>query len=84
MRSRQNGWMLVLHLTDCKELSQTQHYGPTGTFNAFQNKERNDQPIDYIFLKGMWTVLTNATISQTWMGRFASDHFAVMAKLLLK
>lgn len=38
-----------LRLTDSKELSQTPHYGPTGTFTGFQNKERNDQPIDYIF-----------------------------------
>lgn len=73
-----------LHLTDSKELSQTAHYGPTGTFNGFQNKERNDQPIDYIFLKGNWKVVTHATISQTWGGRFASDHFAVIAELLLQ
>lgn len=73
-----------LHLSDSKELSQTLHYGPTGTFTGFQSKERNDQPIDYIFLKGSWKVLSHATISQTWMGRFASDHFSVMAELLLK
>jgi endonuclease/exonuclease/phosphatase family metal-dependent hydrolase len=73
-----------LRLTDSKQLTQTPHYGPMGTFNAFQNKERSDQPIDYIFLKGKWKVLTHATISQTWMGRFASDHFAVMAELGLK
>lgn len=73
-----------LRLTDSKELSQTPHYGPTGTFTGFQNKERNDQPIDYIFLKGNWKVLSHATISQTWGGRFASDHFSVIAELLLK
>lgn len=73
-----------LHLNDSKELSQTAHYGPTGTFTGFQSKERNDQPIDYIFLKGNWKVLTHATISQTWGGRFASDHFSVIAELLLK
>ncbi len=73
-----------LRLTDSKELSQTPHYGPTGTFTGFQSKERNDQPIDYIFLKGNWKVLTHATISQTWMGRFASDHFSVMAELSLR
>lgn len=72
-----------LHLVDTKEISQTQHYGPTGTFNAFQSKERNDQPIDYIFMKGKWKILTHATISQTWEGRFASDHFAVLAKVSL-
>jgi endonuclease/exonuclease/phosphatase family metal-dependent hydrolase len=72
-----------LRLTDSKEISQTPHYGPTGTFTGFQSKERNDQPIDYIFLKGKWKVLTHATISQTWEGRFASDHFAVMARISL-
>ncbi|MGC4037690.1 MAG: endonuclease/exonuclease/phosphatase family protein [Chitinophagaceae bacterium] len=72
-----------LHLTDSKEISQTPHYGPTGTFNAFQSKERDDEPIDYIFLKGKWKVLKHATISETWNGRFASDHFAVFAKISL-
>ncbi|MGK2864156.1 MAG: endonuclease/exonuclease/phosphatase family protein [Chitinophagaceae bacterium] len=72
-----------LHLMDAKEFSKTPHYGPTGTFNGFKTKERNDQPIDYIFLKGKWKVLNHATISQTWEGRFASDHYAVMAGLVL-
>jgi endonuclease/exonuclease/phosphatase family metal-dependent hydrolase len=73
-----------LRLTNSKELSQTPHYGPTGTFTGFQSKERNDQPIDYIFLKGNWKVLTHATISQIWGGRFASDHFSVIAELQLR
>lgn len=73
-----------LHLTDSKSLSQIPHYGPTGTFNGFQSKETGDQPIDYIFLKGNWRVFTHATISQTWLGRFASDHFAVLARLVLQ
>lgn len=70
-----------LHLIDTKEISVTPHYGPSGTFNAFGPKERDDMPIDYIFLKGAWKVLKHATISQTWNGRFASDHFAVLATL---
>ena len=45
--------------------------------------EVNDQPIDFIFIKGDWKVLRHATISQTWKGRFASDHFAVFAELQL-
>lgn len=72
-----------LRLTDSKEISLKPHYGPTGTFNGFKEKERDDQPIDYIFLKGKWKVLNHATISQTWEGRFASDHFSVIARLLL-
>lgn len=72
-----------LCLTDSKEISLRPHYGPSGTFNGFKEKERNDQPIDYIFLKGKWKVLKHATISQTWEGRFASDHFSVIATLVL-
>lgn len=73
-----------LRLTDTKELSVAPHYGPTGTFNGFQAKERDDQPIDYIFIRNKWKVLTHATISQTWNGHFASDHFAVLATLVLQ
>ena len=71
------------HLVDSKGISLSPHYGPTGTFNAFKGKEIDNQPIDYIFLKGRWKVLKHATISQTWDGRFASDHFAVVARLLM-
>jgi endonuclease/exonuclease/phosphatase family metal-dependent hydrolase len=67
-----------LHLIDTKEISMSPHYGPLGTFNGFRSKEVDDQPIDFIFIKGKWKVNSHATISQTWEGRFASDHFAVM------
>jgi endonuclease/exonuclease/phosphatase family metal-dependent hydrolase len=66
---------------DSKDISITPHYGPTGTFNAFKSMEVDDKPIDYIFLKGTWKVLQHATLSQTWGGRFSSDHFPVFAKL---
>lgn len=67
-----------LHLTDSKEISLTPHYGPTGTFNGFGPKEESNDPIDYIFIKGPWKVLKHASLSQTWGGRFASDHFSVI------
>ena len=72
-----------LHLIDSKEISLKPHYGPAGTFNGFKEMERDDQPIDYIFLKGKWKVFNHATISQTWKGRFASDHFSVLARVKL-
>jgi endonuclease/exonuclease/phosphatase family metal-dependent hydrolase len=71
------------HLLDTKALSKTGHYGPTGTFNAFGSKERDDQPIDYIFLNKQMPVLKHATLSQTWHGRFSSDHFPVFAQIEL-
>lgn len=70
-----------LHFTDSKAVSVTPHYGPTGTFNGWRSAETNDQPIDYIFLKGKFKVLKHASISETWRGRFASDHFSVYAEI---
>jgi len=66
---------------DTKEVSATPHYGPQGTFNGFAAKERDNEPIDFIFIKGKWKVKQHATLSQTWGGRFSSDHFPVFAKL---
>lgn len=66
---------------DTKAISITPHYGPQGTFNAFTSKETDNEPIDFIFLKGKWKVLQHATLSQTWGGRFSSDHFPVFTKL---
>lgn len=73
----------ALHLTDTKQVSKQPHYGPGGTFNGFAEKERDDDPIDYIFIKGNWKVKQHATLSQTCQGRFASDHFAVLAVVVL-
>ena len=70
-----------LHLTDSKSISQTPHYGPIGTFNGFTNKETDPRPIDYIFLQGKWKVNSHATISETWGGLYASDHFSVLANV---
>lgn len=72
-----------LHLKDSKALSESPHYGPGGTSNGFGSKEVGDQPIDYIFVKGNWKVLQHATLSQTWQGRFSSDHFPVFARLVI-
>jgi endonuclease/exonuclease/phosphatase family metal-dependent hydrolase len=66
---------------DSKDVSKTPHYGPTGTFNGFRSKEIDNEPIDYIFFKGKWNVIQHATLSQTWEGRFSSDHFPVFAKI---
>lgn len=70
-----------LHFTDSKAISQMPHYGPTGTFNAWRFAERDDRPIDYIFLKGKFKVKKHATISETWKGRYASDHFSLYSEI---
>lgn len=70
-------------LIDAKSVSQQPHYGPTGTFTGFKNKEIHDHPIDYIFIRNGVKVRQHATLSQTWQGRFSSDHFPVFAKLVI-
>ena len=70
------------YLKDTKTLSQTPHYGPNGTFNGFKSKETSDFPIDYIFINHGFKVVRHATLSQTWQGRFSSDHFPVFAVLI--
>jgi endonuclease/exonuclease/phosphatase family metal-dependent hydrolase len=72
------------HLVDTKSIAATPHYGPTGTFNGFHSKEISDLPIDHIFIKHAITVLQHATLSQTWGGRFSSDHFPVFARLVIQ
>jgi len=73
-----------LDVKDTKDVSATPHYGPSGTFNGFQNKELDHEPIDYIFIRGKIKVLRHATLSQTWQGRFSSDHFPVFAQLIIE
>lgn len=65
-----------------EKLSKTPHFGPRGTFTGFKEKERDNEPIDYVFVaKQDVEVLKHATLSNTWKGLYASDHFAVMATL---
>ena len=73
----------INHLTDSKEVSVTPHYGPTGTFTGFATKEKLDEPIDYIFIRNGVKVLQHATLSQTWKGRFSSDHFPIFARVVI-
>lgn len=66
-------------LIDSKAVSKTPHYGPDGTFTGFKQKERDDFPIDYIFIRNKVQVWRHATLSESWQGHFPSDHFPVMA-----
>lgn len=72
-----------LHLQNSFYISEEPHYGPTGTFNNFGSKEVNEYPIDFIFVKNGIRVLKHGTISESWNGRFSSDHFPVLAKLVI-
>lgn len=72
-----------MRLTDSKELSETPHYGPGGTFTGFRSKEMDSLPIDYVFVKNQVKVKKHATLSQSIDGRYSSDHYPVFAQIFL-
>lgn len=72
-----------LHLQNTFSISKLPHYGPTGTFNNWGTREVNEFPIDFIFIKNGIRVLKHGTISESWNGRFSSDHFPVFARVVL-
>ncbi len=67
---------------DSRTISQIPHHGPNGTFTGFNISSYSDEPIDYIFVTKGTTVLKHATLSDSFNGRFPSDHFAVIAEIL--
>ncbi len=63
------------------DLSTSPHFGPINSFTGFLPIEKEDSQIDHIFVSKGIQVINHATISQTWQGKFASDHHAVVAEL---
>lgn len=70
-------------MLDAFPQSRQPHYGPRGTFNAFNIREYANEPIDYIFVSEGTTVLTHVTLTDSFHGRLPSDHFPVITKLIL-
>lgn len=67
-------------LTDSITVSRTRHHGPSGTWTAFSSPGApGDKPIDFVFIKNGVGVLKHATLSDTFDGRFPSDHMPVFA-----
>lgn len=70
-------------LIDTQKVSKQPHFGPESTFNGFESKEIEGKQIDYIFMNtNKIQVLKHGTLSNTWGGRFASDHHAVFTQLV--
>ncbi len=72
-----------LHLVDTRDISILPHFGPDGSFNGWKTSETGNLEIDHIFCNDKIGVLRHGTLSQVWGTRFSSDHFPVMAELLL-
>ncbi len=72
-------------LTDSRLISDTPHHGPSGTWSGFKNAGKaGDEPIDYIFVKNGVKVLRHGTLSDSFDGRFPSDHMPVIADVVIR
>ena len=70
-------------LQDTLALSRTPHFGPAGTFTAFNVAQMEASPIDHIFVEPGVTVLRHATLTQQAGGRLPSDHYPVLADICI-
>ncbi len=70
-------------LRDARYLSQHGHHGPTSTFNEFKALIP-EMKIDYVLVKGTVRVLQHGALSDTWNGRFPSDHLPVLAEIVIE
>ncbi|MDZ3832803.1 MAG: endonuclease/exonuclease/phosphatase family protein [Sphingopyxis sp.] len=68
-------------LFDTLAISRTPHFGPRGTFTAFQIDQSPAEPIDHIFVGDRIAVLRHATLTQQMAGKLPSDHYPVLADL---
>ncbi len=71
----------ITPLRDAFVASQGGHYGPTSTWTAFKAIEAGRR-IDYVMVSPNVRVLTHAILSDSWDGRFPSDHLPVVADLV--
>jgi len=68
-------------MTDSYYHSEKPHYGPKGSFQAFDIHTPAKERIDYVFVKG-FKVISNRTINDRRENLlYPSDHFPVLAEL---
>ena len=71
-------------LVDTLRLSKTGHYGSTQSFNGFNIELDPGNVIDFIFVRGVKSVLRHGIIAEIWDGKFASDHYPVIAEVVAR
>lgn len=70
-------------LIDSRKAALSAPYGATYSFNAFSREPTQDGPIDHILIRNAGPVRRWGIIAELWDGRFASDHFPVLAEIEL-
>ncbi len=75
--------ILTGELRDALAASEAPHHGPTSTWTDFEAAVP-DRRIDYIFVNDGMRVIKHAILSDTWEGRFPSDHLPVLAEIVVQ
>ena len=68
------------HLNDAYYVSAIPSHGPNDTFNGFGRDDRPDR-IDFIFISDDIDVHRHGILSESYGGRYPSDHMPVLAEL---
>lgn len=71
-------------LKDALYASEMPHHGPMSTWSGFQFPGVPDRRIDFVFVNNQVRVLKHAILSDSWSGRFPSDHLPVLAEVEMK
>ena len=71
-------------LADARALVKAKPYGSSQSFNGFTSELRPGRIIDFIFVRDVGSVLRQGIISEKWDGRFASDHYPVLAEVVIQ
>jgi endonuclease/exonuclease/phosphatase family metal-dependent hydrolase len=69
-------------LTDCRVLSKSKPYGPSGTFNDFEVNRQPERRIDFIFTTPANVMVNKYAVIDDRSGlKYPSDHLPVMVEL---
>lgn len=67
--------------SDAKEADKSMNMAPDGTFNAFNSEKPATERIDFIFTAFGFQAVNYHVIREKREGRYASDHFPVIAEI---
>ncbi|MDD8027613.1 MAG: endonuclease/exonuclease/phosphatase family protein [Acidobacteriota bacterium] len=68
-------------LVDARTISGRPPYGGSLSFNGFGSVTGAGSIIDHVFVRGGIAAARSGVIAEKWDGRFASDHYPVLAEI---
>ena len=71
-------------MKDAFFLGKLPHHGPESTWSGFSFPGQPGRRIDYIFVNDRVNVIRHAILSDSWSGRYPSDHLPVLAEIELR